>query len=199
MYNDIPEYCDVILPNFDYVFKKYMVKKDNLVMLQIGGYTGKLSSWILNNINDTCTLIDIDTWQGSPEEEGNIDNYQQDFNSVEKLYDFRMKGFKNVKKFKGTSDSYFESIKDKREIFDFIYVDGSHKHDDVYSDAINSYKHLKVGGVIAFDDYFWNIDKPKEFIPHYAIKKFVEEHSLEIIIDENSNHSNWKQLWAIKI
>lgn len=198
MYSDIPEYCDVVIPNFEYVFKKYIIKKDNLMILQIGGYTGKLSKWILNNINKTSTLVDVDTWNGSPAEDGNIDNYQQDFNNVEKLYDFRMKDFTNVKKFKGTSDSYFESIKDEKEIFDFVYVDGSHKYDNVYTDAINSYKHLKVGGIIAFDDYFWKIKEPKESIPHFAIKRFVKEHDLEIIIDENSRHSNWEQLWAIK-
>jgi hypothetical protein len=118
---------------------------------------------------------------------------------VEKIYDSRIKNFDNVIKFKGTSDSYFELIKDQGQIFDFIYVDGSHKRDDVYNDSINSYKHLKVGGIIAFDDYYWNIDKPQEYIPHFAIKRFISEHKLKILIDENNKYSDWNQLWAMKI
>lgn len=199
MYNNVPEYFDPIIPNFKHVFDNYFKEKDDLVMLQVGAYSGKSSEWILKNIKESCVLIDIDTWLGSPSEEGHIDNYQQNFDDVEKKYDFRMKNFKNVKKFKGTSDDYFKSIEDQKEIFDFIYVDGSHKRDDVYKDAINSYKHLKIGGVIAFDDYYWNIDQDESLIPHHAIKKFISEHKLNIIIDENSNYSNWKQLWAVKI
>lgn len=41
------------------------------------------------------------------------------------------------------------------ENFDFIYVDGSHRAADVFSDAAMSWHLLKPGGVIAFDDYEW--------------------------------------------
>ena len=196
---DIPEYFEGLVSNFEYVFKKYLTKKNNLNMLHIGAYTGRCSEWILNNVDGNYKLVDIDTWIGSKKEDGHLDNNEQDFKEVEKIYDTRMSNFNNVIKFKGTSSSYFESIKDKKEIFDFIYVDGSHKRDDVYNDAINSYRHLKKGGIIAFDDYYWNIDEDESLIPHYAIKKFINEHDLKIIINENSTHCNWIQLWAIKV
>jgi predicted O-methyltransferase YrrM len=194
----IPEYFDGVVNNFKYVFDKYIIKKDNLTMLQIGAYTGRSSEWIMNNVNKTCKLVDIDTWEGYKIEDGYLDSHVQNQSNVEYIYNARMSNYDNVVKFKGTSDSYFESIKDEKEIFDFIYVDGSHKHDDVYNDAINSYRHLKKGGIIAFDDYYWNMDWDKSIIPHYAIKKFINEHDLEIIIDENSTHSKWIQLWAVK-
>lgn len=38
---------------------------------------------------------------------------------------------------------------------DFIYVDGSHTTRDVLSDAVLSFDLLKIGGVMAFDDYLW--------------------------------------------
>jgi predicted O-methyltransferase YrrM len=37
--------------------------------------------------------------------------------------------------------------------FDVIYVDGSHLACDVLFDAVNSFKLLKVGGLMIFDDY----------------------------------------------
>jgi predicted O-methyltransferase YrrM len=37
--------------------------------------------------------------------------------------------------------------------FDFIYVDGSHAGDDVLEDAVLSYRLLKSGGLLVFDDY----------------------------------------------
>ena len=199
MNNKYPEYFDGVVNNFEYVFNKYLTNKNSLSMLQIGAYTGRSSEWMLNTVNKTCKLVDIDTWEGSKEEYKHLDNHKQDFKNIENIYDARMSNFSNVVKFKGTSDSYFESIKNQEEVFDFIYVDGSHKHNDVYNDAINSYRHLKKGGIIAFDDYYWNIDNDKSLIPHYAIKKFINEHDLEIIIDENSTHVEWKQLWAIKL
>ena len=39
--------------------------------------------------------------------------------------------------------------------FDFIYIDGSHTRDDVFVDALLSWKLLNVNGVLIFDDYFW--------------------------------------------
>jgi predicted O-methyltransferase YrrM len=199
MSENITEYFDGVVNNFQYVFKKYLTNKDNLLMLQIGAYTGKSSEWMLNTVNKTCKLVDIDTWIGSRKEDGHLDNHIQNYTDVENLYDTRMSKFDNVIKFKGTSDSYFESIKDKKEIFDFIYVDGSHKRDDVYNDAINSYKHLKKGGVIAFDDFYWNIGEDESLIPHYAIKKFINQYDFEIIIDENNNHTQYIQLWLVKV
>lgn len=39
--------------------------------------------------------------------------------------------------------------------FDFVYVDGSHTAPDVLADAVLAFELVRVGGVIAFDDYLW--------------------------------------------
>lgn len=41
----------------------------------------------------------------------------------------------------------------KKNYFDFIYVDGSHRAPDVLCDAVLGFKLPKVGGFMAFDDY----------------------------------------------
>ena len=49
---------------------------------------------------------------------------------------------------------------------DFIYVDGSHQAHDVLCDAILSFKLLRVGGIVCFDDYLWGRSAfPMERIP----------------------------------
>ena len=50
------------------------------------------------------------------------------------------------------------ATKDKK--FDFIYIDGDHVPHQVMLDALLSWKILKVGGVMGFDDYGWSIDDP---------------------------------------
>lgn len=183
--------------HFNYIFNTYFKNKENLKMLQIGAHAGKASKWILNNITKTSTLTDIDTWEGSLTSEGHLDNHNPD-TPYELLFDDAVRGHQNSIKFKGTSSDYFISISDKKEIYDFIYIDGSHKAKDVYEDAISSYKHLKSGGIIAFDDYMWEIDKDPNLIPYYAINRFLEEYDLITLINGESGLSDWPQVWVLK-
>ncbi len=53
--------------------------------------------------------------------------------------------------FKGTSDEYFNSI-DNSVLFDMIFIDGLHYHEQVYKDIQNSLNHLKDGGTIICHD-----------------------------------------------
>jgi hypothetical protein len=39
--------------------------------------------------------------------------------------------------------------------FDFVYIDGSHYSKDVLEDAILSWRLVKPGGIIIFDDFTW--------------------------------------------
>lgn len=41
--------------------------------------------------------------------------------------------------------------------YDFIYVDGSHNTVDVLEDAVMAFPLAKPGGLIAFDDYLWDV------------------------------------------
>jgi predicted O-methyltransferase YrrM len=61
--------------------------------------------------------------------------------------------------------------------FDFIYIDGSHQAPDVLVDAILSFKLLRVGGLIVFDDYLWSekgvADRDPLQCPKPAIDSFL--------------------------
>ena len=72
------------------------------------------------------------------------------FNQIEKNFDANTVNL-NIKKFKMFSSDFF---KNNNKNFDLIYVDGSHKSDDVFFDAIESFKVLNKYGVLLFDDFF---------------------------------------------
>lgn len=142
----------------------------NLKFLQIGAYTGDASLWLLKNIltDSSSILIDVDTWQGS--EEGIHKKF--DWSDVESTYDKKVSDYKNIIKHKTTSIEYLSNCLDR---FDFIYIDGDHTADGVYSDAILSFPLLKDKGIMAFDDYLWHHDTNNPSLePKQGIDKFIE-------------------------
>jgi len=73
---------------------------------------------------------------------------------------------KKVKLFKGRSQEilrYGGFIPPLLQPYDFVYIDGSHKAVDVLEDAVLSFRLLKVGGLMMFDDYAWQGGGPTEF------------------------------------
>lgn len=96
---------------------------------------------------------------------------------MENNFDINTKNI-NIKKFKMFSSDFFKNY---QFFFDIIYVDGSHKADDVFFDGVNSFKSLKKGGIIFFDDFIGGIINKSS--PMFGIKKFLNiyNHSLEIV------------------
>lgn len=154
MSEELPNWFEFVKPNFE-----SHVSHDELVALQIGVYKGDATRWLLDNRN-VKRIVDVDTWQGSQENEG------MDFSLVEKVYDERFALESRVEKFKGTSDEYFIK-RSPQETFTFIYIDGDHSALQTALDGINAWRALQVGGVMAFDDYQWPVspgtpDHPKD-------------------------------------
>jgi hypothetical protein len=80
---------------------------------------------------------------------------------------------KKLKKFKLTSDHFFEKkAKTIKNYYDIIYVDGNHNYEIVFRDGLNSFNVLKIGGIIIFDD----------FIGYYFFKKYNENPFGAIIV-----------------
>tara|TARA_B110000977_G_scaffold23505_1_gene28355 strand:+ start:210 stop:911 length:702 start_codon:yes stop_codon:yes gene_type:complete len=48
-----------------------------------------------------------------------------------------------------------EIVKLEDNFFDIIYIDGNHEPEYVLEDAVLSFRKLKVGGIMIFDDYGW--------------------------------------------
>jgi len=51
--------------------------------------------------------------------------------------------------------SSIELIKYPDLFFDMVYIDGNHEPEYVMEDAVMSFRKLKIGGIMIFDDYGW--------------------------------------------
>jgi hypothetical protein len=144
--------------------------KENLAFMQIGAFTGDASVWLMENIltHKSSTLLDVDTWQGSDEEV----HHSMDFSDVERVYDSKTEKYENLIKVKMNSQDFLITADDK-DFYDFIYIDGDHTADAVFKDASLSWRALKPGGIMAFDDYTWEPQLPMHLRPQPAIDLFV--------------------------
>lgn len=162
----------------------------NLNYLQLGVYTGDASVWLMDNIltDQSSTLTDVDTWQGSDEEA----HHTMDFSDVEKFYDLRLKDYPRVTKVKSTTLNFLKTA--PLDYYDFIYIDADHTAIGTLLDAELSWVCLKSGGVLAFDDYEWSDGKGDAYRPMPGINSFLDRHKGEWLPIQK----NW-QLWVQKI
>ena len=142
--------------------------KPNLRFAQIGVFTGDASLWLLKSVltGENCRLDDVDTWAGSDEEAHSAMN----FGEVERVYDEKVALYaSNVRKHKMTSRTFFKECDTE---YDFIYIDADHTAQGVLEDAVDAHRHLKVGGILGFDDYTWHSGKGVLHDPELAINAF---------------------------
>lgn len=127
--------------------------------LEIGSFEGMSACWMIEN-SDVESLVCIDTWSGGEEHI----NSGIDMSDVERRFDFNVtragEGVDReifLTKLKGESlDKLSELVVQTPPVlFDFVYVDGSHRPADVLADAVLGFRLLKVGGFMIFDDYTW--------------------------------------------
>jgi len=78
----------------------------------------------------------------------------------------------NLEYHRMSSKKYFRNVVDD---YDLIYIDGSHKSNDVLRDAVLSFDCLRSGGIIIFDDYDWVSpnDTNIEHTPKIAIDAWI--------------------------
>jgi predicted O-methyltransferase YrrM len=155
--------------NFSAYLSKY--KDTKVDFLQLGAYTGDATKWLFENVltHPESTLTDVDTWEGSDE----VAHKQMDWKSVEQTYDDKNKEWlesgRLIKK-KMTTGEFFTS---NNKQFDFVYVDADHHAIWALKDGLEGYSFLKNGGILAFDDYMWGPNLPKEDRPGPGIDAFL--------------------------
>ena len=134
----------------DHYFEKHLrhlAGLPDLRFCQIGVYMGDMTLWLLDNIltHESCTLDDVDA---------RIEGYDGwTPEGVEAVYQERMEArderYGKVVAYRDYSAAYFTS---RHTAFNFIYVDADHTSEGVLMDACDAWRHLKYGGIIAFDD-----------------------------------------------
>ena len=155
-------------------------------ILEVGTYTGTSLIEIVSRIPNSYGT-GVDQWEDYNED--NIDILKTiKQNQIERVFHENVKivGMENrIRGIKGDSADILTDYIRKGEVFDFIYVDGSHKCLDVYLDLILAWNILAPKGILAIDDYMYHynrIDKmpyeyPFEGVNHF-LKKYESKYTL---------------------
>ena len=129
--------------------------------LEIGAYEGKFSCWWMDNVGThedrEVRLVCLDNWSGY---DTTIDMAPgTSTNDAERIFDANVRGYgMSVWKVKADSFDYLTAVKPNRKVFDFVLVDGEHEALDALTDLVLSWRLLRPGGVLAFDDYGWTVE-----------------------------------------
>jgi predicted O-methyltransferase YrrM len=122
--------------------------------LEIGAFYGANLLSVANSygLHPNSKLYCIDPWE-------DYEDYPEYKNRQSTIYEEFMKNVENsgskhkITINRGYSNKEVAKLEDY--FFDIIYIDGNHEPEYVLEDAVLSFRKLKVGGIIIFDDYGW--------------------------------------------
>ncbi len=160
-------------------FTKYLAHLEETPcrILEIGCYEGRATVWLLEYIatHPDATVHCIDVLEQA--------SFRQNILAARSPEKVRLEI--------GLSRNLLRSL--PTNTFDFVYVDGSHEIIDVLEDAVFSFRLLKRGGIMGFDDYKWKDRAFPGAIPKPAIKAFLSIYRRKITV-------LWKgyQVWIRK-
>lgn len=158
----------------------------NPQVLEVGTYTGTSLIGIVSKIPNS-NGIGIDKWEDYNEEDNPILKSIQS-NKIEERFQTNIKAVgmeDRIKGIKGNSTDVLMEFIRTGKMFDFIYVDGSHKCFDVCIDLFLSWQILNKNGILAIDDYLFYADRVKELpyeYPFEAVNDFLKKRESEYIL-----------------
>jgi len=131
-------------------------------ILEVGCYEGASTCYLIDTLarERGIEMHCVDTWGGGaelPSDGVDMEAVETRFKQNTRLAVDNSPGRVDLIVHKESSDLCLSRLlsEGKSGYFDFVYVDGSHQAPDVLCDAVLGFKLLKIGGVLAFDDYLW--------------------------------------------
>lgn len=153
-------------------------------VLEVGSYEGASACYLIAQLGAKAALEIhcVDPW----EETASFDGGDVDMGAVEAqfrrntgLLVARSRHPVKLDVHKGSSDMVLPRLLTElgKGYFDMVYIDGSHRAPDVLADAVLGFMHLRLGGIMVFDDYLWrggekDLGNPAQS-PKMAIDAFV--------------------------
>ena len=172
-YDFTQDYFTSNIPKWKEILKSFK-GQPNIHYLEIGVSEGRSSLWMLENIltHSTARITCLDIF---------VDNekYERFLSNLE------MSGFSDkTTMIKGRSQISLRAL--PLSSYDIVYIDGSHTAPDVILDASLSWDLLKKSGIMIFDDYMWEWERPPQDRPKIAIEAFLRifKKELQVIHQE---------------
>lgn len=127
----------------EWLSRKYPTKQMRLV--EIGSWTGCSMEIFADYF---LQVVCIDLWESWKSKDKDDISHKYNMSKVEKIFDDRVDGKRNVVKMKGLSSEQIEKYPDK--YFDICYIDADHSYEGVKADILLCQKKSKM---IAGHDY----------------------------------------------
>jgi predicted O-methyltransferase YrrM len=132
------------------------------------------TNWFLDNIliHKDSHIDVIDTFQGDTQNKEMAGDMSGTF---KRFLENTERNRDKISTFVGFSDAKLLQLIDMDvPQYDIIYIDGSHQQETVLSDAVLSWKLLKTGGIMIFDDYdmYYQDKDGVKYEPRIAIDCF---------------------------
>ena len=151
--------------------------KPDIRYLEIGLYEGRSAIWMLENIltHPTARMTGLDIFDGRRLKERYFANISLSgaADKVTTIIDYSQVTLRKL----------------PLDSFDIVYIDGSHDQNDVFEDAALSWRLLKEGGILIFDDYRWvgyGHDQNDIAVPKVAIDGFYRSFERQVEVIHNS-------------
>jgi len=163
------------------LFQKHLahLRGKPCTIVEIGAHEGRSTTWMLENVltHEHARIIAIDVFVQPP--------FWRNIEASD--------GLQKTQLLVGLSGEILRRL--PLGSADFVYIDGSHGTPDVMEDAVLSFRLLKHGGIMAFDDYLWNDPKwGREGYPKPAIDAFLDAFKARLEVLEKSY-----QVWLRKM
>jgi predicted O-methyltransferase YrrM len=146
-------------------------KSRPMEILEVGSWEGRSAIAFLE-ILPLSRITCVDQFAGSPNHLHDP-AMQETLARLETRFDDNTSAYgSRLRKIKDRSAAGLDRLTLEGHRFDMVYVDGSHRRDDVLADSFAAWRLLKIGGLLIFDDLHFHLEWEPSERPADAIKMF---------------------------
>lgn len=160
---------DTYIASWCLTLPKVVDRDEPIRILEIGSWEGRSTLFLLTYFRK-AELTCVDTWAGGDEHQ-----HTAALDHLEERFDRNIAAFADrITKCKGFSSQVLPHLIGEKQSFDLVYVDGSHASHDVLIDGVTSWRMLRTGGVMIFDDFLWRYYPRLRDNPGWAITSLLK-------------------------